>query len=263
LREVGKWLSKNGTAVYGTSASPFPDQPWGVATTKPGHLYLHVLQRPRNNIIYVPRFEGQLRRVTLLGSSARLMGRKRGDTLFVRLPARPADSYDTVVDVQYAGTLKDSWADVPAVVSRQFDSISIEAANARVANAAKIESKTHSRYFGNWKHDTVVTGQQSPDDTTTFNTWFLEPGDYRMVLEYAAPAESKNREGVVEVNGNSYRFQTLFTLTYDSHQPIMFVRHTIGVVSIDKPGEAPVTIHPLDKGTPLFWLRRVVFEPLR
>jgi alpha-L-fucosidase len=49
LREVGRWLKVNGEAIYGTGPSPFAstrsDGAW-CCTTKPGKLYIHLLQWP-------------------------------------------------------------------------------------------------------------------------------------------------------------------------------------------------------------------------
>ncbi|MBT2762319.1 alpha-L-fucosidase [Paenibacillus sp. ISL-20] len=46
LEEVGGWLARNGEAVYGTSASPFPyELEWGAITVKGNTLFLHVYNR--------------------------------------------------------------------------------------------------------------------------------------------------------------------------------------------------------------------------
>ena len=48
LSEVGEWLRVNSEAVYGAGPSPFPyELPWGMITTKPGKLYLHVFDWPQ------------------------------------------------------------------------------------------------------------------------------------------------------------------------------------------------------------------------
>ena len=49
LREIGKWMKPNGEAIYGTRASPFSKAPaWGRVTRKPGKLYLHVFDWPKD-----------------------------------------------------------------------------------------------------------------------------------------------------------------------------------------------------------------------
>jgi alpha-L-fucosidase len=268
LTEVGTWLRANGESIYGTTQSPFPDQPWGVATSKlnaagVNHLYLHVLDIPHNRALFIPRFEATLQHARLLNTTDDLAAHTENG-LTIQLPPTLPDSLDTVVDVTYTGTLSTSWKDVPAVLSKQFDSLSIDAANAQLAGNARTKSETSSRYFGNWKHDTVIENQQSPADTATFNTFVLEPGDYRLILEYANDATTQ-REGSIDIDGKTYTFQTLYTGTYASHNPLLFIRHTIGIVPLGatKPGLHPITIQPSADGPPLFWLRRLILEPVK
>jgi alpha-L-fucosidase len=263
LREVGKWLNENGESIYGTTASPFPDQPWGVATSKPGRLYIHVFQRPADGIVLVPGFTAKAKRVSLLSGNKTVRSEKHGEDLSITLPASLPDSRDSVVVVEYSGALHDVWPNVPAMVSRQFESFTLDAASARLQGSAKAASVTHSRYFGNWKHDTCVQKMQKPNDRAEFSVRVLEPGDYRVFLDYACSGASKSREGLVEVGSQSVGFETLLTGEYDSHQPLMMIHHAIGVVSIKKPGVIPISVHPKNDGAELFWLRRMVIEPVR
>ncbi len=54
LQQLGEWMKRNGEAVYGTNASPFPYLSWGKATLKDQKLYLHVSKWPSNGILRVP-----------------------------------------------------------------------------------------------------------------------------------------------------------------------------------------------------------------
>jgi hypothetical protein len=67
---------------------------------------------------------------------------------------------------------------------------------------------------------------------------------------------------VVEVGGQSLGFQSLLTGDYASHQPLMFIRHRIGIVNIPAAGIVPLAVHPKDSTGELFWLRRVIVEPV-
>jgi alpha-L-fucosidase len=263
LREVGDWLKKNGDSIYGTTRSPIPDQPWGVATLKPGRLYLHIFQRPSDGIVFVPAFSAVAKRATLLMGGKKLEMKQADDDLEISLPAELPDSRDTVVVVDFAGPLEDSWKTVPAIVSRQFDSFSVDAARAKVSGQATIARLTSSWYFGNWKHDTCIQNMQTPADTAAFSCRFLEPGDYRVILDYACPSEDKDREGLVDINGESLNFESLLTGEYNSHDPLLFIHHNIGIVTIKTPETITVSVHPKNDGTELFWLRRVSFEPIQ
>jgi len=262
LLDVGKWLKENGEAVYGTTHSPIRDQPWGVCTAKPGKLFLHVLEVPHNNVIVVPNFTGDVKSAGMLHALASLQWKMENGTLEVTLPGNLPASLDHVIEVNYTGELQDGWKSTPAVISQEFNSVAVDASYADLAGNTKIKTQTYSQYFGNWKHDTVIEGQQSPEDTATFNLAVIEPGDYRLILEYACGADGKSQEGAIDVNGRTYTFQTLFTGPYDSHQPLMFVRHTIGIIPLSKSSDLPLVIHPLANSPSFFWLRRVVLEPV-
>ena len=264
LREVGRWLAANGESIYGTTHSPIPDQPWGVATLKPGRLYLHVFDRPRDGMLFVPGFTASATRTFWLGQTQNLKFSQTGDDLKIHLPDVLPDTHDSVVVVEFNGTLADSWKDSPEMISRQFDSFSVDAARAHTVGHATLESLVSSRYFGNWKHDTCAHNLASPDDRAEFSFRFLEPGDYHVTLEYACLAASKDREGIVEIGDQSLGFQSLLTTTaFDTHEPLLFVRHSIGIVTIKQAGIVPVNIHPKNAGAELFWLRRVIIDPVR
>jgi alpha-L-fucosidase len=202
-------------------------------------------------------------RVSLLGKSSPLAAHREGEDLRVQLPLDATDALDTVVVVEFSGTLRPAWYNAPRLVSRQYEEFPIEAASGRLMGKAAVKSMTHSRYFGNWKHDTCAYQLQSTGDRTEWTVRFLEPGDYRVILDYAAAAESKGREGLVQIGDQELGFETLFTLTYDSHQPIPFIRHSIGIVTVTKPGAVTLSIRPKTDGANLFWLRQVVLQPVR
>jgi alpha-L-fucosidase len=55
LAELGRWMKTNGEAIHGTTASPFATKlSFGACTQKPGKLYLHVMDWPKDGKITVP-----------------------------------------------------------------------------------------------------------------------------------------------------------------------------------------------------------------
>jgi alpha-L-fucosidase len=261
LREVGRWLTTNGDSIYGTTHGPLPDQPWGVTTLKPGRLFLHVFTRPDDGALFVPGGAANVSDVRFLGAATSLTWEKRDGDLAIMLPRDLPDARDSVVVVTFTGKIADAWQ-TPAVVSRQFESFFLEAARAKPVGKTALKSITNSRYFGNWKHDTCAVGMAATMDRLELATRFLEPGDYRVTLEYACAAP-KSREGIVEIAGQSLAFETLRTGEFDKHQPLVLVRHSIGVAQIAAAGPVQIVVHPKTDGTELFWLRRVILEPVR
>ena len=54
LHEMGKWLEKNGTTIYGTKKGPFAPRPWGAATRKDSTIYIHILACKNGDSLWIP-----------------------------------------------------------------------------------------------------------------------------------------------------------------------------------------------------------------
>ena len=54
MKVLGVWMHKNGEAIYGTTANPLGPVKWGRITAKPGRLYLHVFDWPKDGKLMVP-----------------------------------------------------------------------------------------------------------------------------------------------------------------------------------------------------------------
>jgi len=70
LREVGQWMKLNGSAIYGTTASPFSKLEWGRCTKKVADgrtlLYLHVFDWPKDGRLFVPGLTNKVESAALL-----------------------------------------------------------------------------------------------------------------------------------------------------------------------------------------------------
>lgn len=99
LRAMGEWLRVHGEAIYGASPSPFPsEQEWGAITRKPGKLYLHVFDWPKNELVLYG-LKNRVRRAYLLGDPSREIRvvQSREDILdldCLRLADLPEQPYD-------------------------------------------------------------------------------------------------------------------------------------------------------------------------
>ncbi|MEO2047314.1 MAG: alpha-L-fucosidase [Pirellulales bacterium] len=114
LRAVGSWLSCNGEAIYGTTASPFSSQlSWGRCTTGKlsdgvTPLYLHVLQWPADGKLTVPPLENVVQSACLLADEQRTplsLGRSNGSSI-VTLGDKPSSESAIVVVLQVEGKPK-------------------------------------------------------------------------------------------------------------------------------------------------------------
>ena len=106
LRDVGKWMKVNGESIYGATVGPFPKAPaWGRVTQKPGKLYLHVFDWPKDRKLVVPPIGDQ--KVT----AAYLLADENGsplpvtvgaDGIEIEVPAKAPDEIASVVVLKIA-----------------------------------------------------------------------------------------------------------------------------------------------------------------
>ncbi|MGH9342124.1 MAG: alpha-L-fucosidase [Acidobacteriota bacterium] len=98
LEQIGEWLKENGEAIYGSSASPFADLPWGRATQKPGRLYLHVFDWPAG-ALEVPGIQGKVTKAYLLADHNRqaLRVNQSQGKMEIDLPTQAPDPVASVV----------------------------------------------------------------------------------------------------------------------------------------------------------------------
>jgi alpha-L-fucosidase len=101
LREMGKWLGRNGDSVYRTRGGPVPPQPWGVTTRdKAGErVYAHVLDARYE--VRLPRAAGHFRSARLL-HGGKVESREDGGDLVLWLPGKDRDAIDTIVVLEAA-----------------------------------------------------------------------------------------------------------------------------------------------------------------
>ncbi|MDO8540891.1 MAG: alpha-L-fucosidase [Opitutaceae bacterium] len=103
LEEIGRWMERNGEAIYGAAASPFPFLSWGRCTRKGQTLYLHVFDWPVDGQLRVP-LRNEIARAHLLAAPDRALPCERdGDVRIIRLPADAPDAPVTVVALQIEG----------------------------------------------------------------------------------------------------------------------------------------------------------------
>ncbi len=105
LREIGKWMKTNGEAIYGVTACPFSEAPaWGRVTQKPGKLYLHVFDWPKDGKLALPAPGGKPAAAYLLADPNRvpLKVTTQQDGIVVALPAEAPDPVASVVVLDIA-----------------------------------------------------------------------------------------------------------------------------------------------------------------
>jgi alpha-L-fucosidase len=107
LRDVGRWVTANGEAIYGTRPAPvlpYDTSSWGGVTYKPGRLFLHVFEWPHRLVIH--GLANTVKSVKLLADpSVKLTYRtvmnksQRQNRLVIDRPERLPQSLAAVVEV--------------------------------------------------------------------------------------------------------------------------------------------------------------------
>ncbi len=107
LSSMGKWLSINGEAIYGSEAQPFRELGFGYATQKPGKLYLLVTHWPADGKLRLPRLRNRITKAYFLTDSSQTAldtaGEAGAQVVLAQTPKLPEAV--TVIVAEYAGDL--------------------------------------------------------------------------------------------------------------------------------------------------------------
>lgn len=107
LEGVGKWLRVNGESVYATNSSPLKKQDWGVVTTKPGKLYLHILDNTKDKNLVLKGLRADITNIyPLSDKNLKLEGKQQNDKLQIHLNDQVIFHENaTVIVVEYKGDI--------------------------------------------------------------------------------------------------------------------------------------------------------------
>jgi alpha-L-fucosidase len=141
LHAIGKWMSVNGEAIHGTSASPFDTLAFGRCTQKKrGHdttLYFHVFDWPKDGKLEIPGLGNKIVGASLLADPGKLLTISGADGhVAVRVPETPPDPICSVIAVDIVGE--------PIVYSPP----TISAATKIFVKDVRVEIATKSRDLG-------------------------------------------------------------------------------------------------------------------
>ncbi len=248
LTQMGRWLRANGESVYGTSAGPWRNLPWGRVTAKPGRLYLHVLEWPRDGRLVVPGLQNPVSGARLLTGDRRTLGVARNvDGVLVALPPRAADALNTVIvlDIKGAPVVR------PTAMRQTADGVlTLRAADAEVHGAtARYESGGGKDNIGFW---TDVRDQIS------WNAEVTRPGTFSVEITYSCLADNAGSEFAVEVGGQTLTGQVTSTGSWTTFQT-----KTLGTLKVDAAGRFTLWLKPLRKpGYAVMNLKSVTLRPV-
>ena len=114
---MGNWLQKNGKAIYGTKAGPYPyEYNWGSITQRTEGdittLYLNVVDWPKEGVFKLYGLNNKVEKVSLLASGNTLSyitkfnGGAGVNVISIDVPKKAPDSYVSVIELKIEGAPK-------------------------------------------------------------------------------------------------------------------------------------------------------------
>jgi len=250
LAAVGEWMKVNGESIYGTTAGPFGKVPWGRCTAKPGKLYLHVFDWPKDGKLEVAGLKNKVKKAYLLADTKNKLAVSREDdgNVVISVPEKAPDPIDTVVVLEITGK-----PDVvpPGLGQAKEGTVTLRAADANVrGDTARYESGAGKDNIGYW------TDQQ---DYVAWDFRIDKPGRFNVEITYACEQGAGGSEYSVGIAG-----QELGGTIRETGSWTDFVSEKLGTVKIDKAGTCTLTVKPktMPKGA-VMNLKSIALVPIK
>ena len=197
LLNIGKWLDKNGEAIYSTDADPFHVSfKWGSLTSKPNQLYLHVMSHPENGQIVLPGLKGKIKSIGVLGEkNQKISFIQNNQEVKINVPASiNPDKEFKVIKITFANGFS-----VPPANVIKIPADGLNANTAAPTNGHGINLNSHNAF----KHySSSGIDYNTRFQSTVKESWTLQPlknAGYKPVIYYSAQEKGKTID--LEING--------------------------------------------------------------
>ncbi len=253
LRRAGEWLKRNGTSIFGTVRGAIPLHAWGCSTSRPGIHYLHILNWPEDDTLWVAGVGDQVKSVRELTTGAVLPHHLDQGKLIIALPRELRDPIATVIEIaaeRVAAATVQSWLLHPGI------SNCLEAPFA-VLEGCRLGKVQWMERFGDWHHTDVVDGWQA-GATAAWDIQVVRPGSYLVGAEYECLPEADETEFELSVGTVCLPFPVLCTGGRFCGR-VRFRRERVGVVQLDECGQTSIGIRCMsEKAMACFRLCRLI-----
>ncbi|HYJ46720.1 MAG TPA: alpha-L-fucosidase [Pyrinomonadaceae bacterium] len=244
LTEVGRWLKVNSEAVYGAAPSPFPyELPWGLITTKPGKMFLHVFNWPQKELVLYG-LKSRVRHAYLLSNKGKLKFTQQDDAkmdhyaLNIQLPGPAPDKYDSVIVLELQG---DVVADA-SLLQQPDSSVTLPAFLSEVHKAGGEGLRFDSRG--------VAERWLNKDEWLSWDFKVSRPGTFDVVLLTSEQKYGRDWEGghTVDVEVAGQKLKGTVENNGKEENPAnpywKYVISKVGRVRVDKPGKYSLELKP-------------------
>lgn len=99
LHKVGQWIDKYGETVYGTRAGFIPPQDWGVSTRKNGKQFLHVLEYPKDGILFIKGVKQKITSAQYFNTGEKVRFKQIPEGVFFYMQDADAGRIDNIIEV--------------------------------------------------------------------------------------------------------------------------------------------------------------------
>ena len=248
FKKVGSWLERNSESIYGTSANPFGELPWGFCTVKENKLYLFVRDWPKNKELEFKGLQNQVKSAYLLSdNSKKLTVRKVEDTTCIALPPAAPDSPVSVLVLE---TESSPQVAPPVVLQENTGKMELNYLTAIThGGAMKRFNRKGGFHISKWT---------KPEDKVEWIIHADKPGMFRVNIDYAASQEMEG--GSFEVIIADSHIEKKVVCTGDWFEYRQF---PAGYIALPEAGEYTLTIRP--KGISdsyLMYLRSIILDPV-
>ena len=245
LKQVGAWMQKNGTSVYGTTASPFRRLEWGRATQRSGKLFLNVFSWPADGNLVVP-MRGTAKKAYLLGVPGKaLVLTPTPAGLRVTVPKVAPDPVSTVVVLEGVGTVDP--LPPPPITPAADGTLALGCDDADlVGKGLRVEGNTQLN----------LTGWTSAESFPRWDVRFEKAGAYEVTALYSVTAAQAGSDFTLAVGNNALTGKTEGTGG-------TFKTVKLGLVRVEKTGPTQISLRPATIGGGEFMkLRAVTLKPV-
>lgn len=244
LEQVGVWLKQNSDSVYGAGPSPYPYQlPWGIITTKPRTLYLHVFDWPKDKLVLYG-LKNKVRRAYFLAGKKKLKYTQTDNAsldhheLTIQLPSTAPDNSDSVIALEL-----DSDVSVdPSLMQQPDDSVTLPAFLSNVHKAGDAGLRFDSRG--------VAERWTNKDEWVDWNFKIERPGVFDVLVVTSEQKYGRDWEGghVVSLDVAGQKLKATIAKDGKEEDPTNaywpYVISRVGRITVDKAGNYSAALRP-------------------
>ena len=246
--KVGKWMKRNSESIYGTSANPFGELPWGYSTVKGGKVYLLVREWPQEGRLTVSRLLSRVKSAYPLSDRSVLLTVNQSNNLtYIDLPATPADTPVSVIVLEIEGDLK-----VAAQVVEQDTNGEI------FLNYLTASTKGNAITRYNRKGGFHISKWTCTEDAVEWIININHPGKFKISLEYSAIDAWQGKIYEIKVGNHSINKQVISTKGLFDYNEF-----PAGYIDLFQSGQYNLKINPAANDTTyLMYLKNIKLTPV-